>query len=149
MATASRLTEGFLAEEREVWMKGSLRRVPGEGWITFAAVLLLVVGVFNVINGIALLVDDNYFHPDQLLFGDQSMWGWLALIMGAGQILIGFGIFSGNILAQVLAVVWAMLNAFLHLLAIGAYPAWSIIIMAIDGLVIYALIMYGRAFNEA
>ena len=130
-------------------METSARRVSGERWVTFAAVLFLLVGVFNVIDGVALLVDDNYFRPDQLLFGDQSLWGWLALIMGAGQILIGFGIFSGNILAQILAVVWAMLNAFLHLLAIGAYPAWSIIIMAIDGLVIYGLIMYGRAFNEA
>ena len=109
----------------------------------------MLVGAFNVIDGIGLLVDDNYFHADQLLFGDLSTWGWLALVMGAGQILIAFGIFSGSILAQILAVVWAMLNACLHLLAIGAYPAWSIIIMAIDGLVIYGLIMYGRAFNEA
>ena len=113
------------------------------------AVLFLIVGTFNIINGVALLVDDNYFHADKLLFGDLSTWGWLALVMGAGQILIGFGVFSGNILAQILAVVWAMLNATLHLFAIGAYPAWSIIIMAIDILVIYGLIMYGRAFNEA
>ena len=130
-------------------MEASRRRVPGERWITFAAVLFLVVGAFNVIDGIALIVDDNYFHADKLLFGDPSMWGWLALIMGAGQILIGFGIFRGSILAQILGVVWAGLNACLHLLAIGAYPAWSIIIMVIDGLVIYGLIMYGRAFNEA
>ena len=130
-------------------MERSARRVSGEGWVTFAGVLFLVVGVFNVIDGVALLVDDNYFRPDQLLFGDQSMWGWLALIMGAGQILIGFGVFSGNILAQILAVVWAMINATLHLFAIGAYPAWSIIIMALDVLVIYGLIIYGRAFNEA
>ena len=130
-------------------MERSARRVPPVGWIKFAAVLFLVVGLFNVIDGIALLVDDNYFRPDQLLFGDQSTWGWVALIMGAGQILIGFGIYSGNILAQILGVVWAMINGCVHLLSIGAYPAWSIIIMAIDGLVIYALIMYGRAFNEA
>ncbi len=62
-------------------MEASRRRVPGEGWITFAAVLVLVVGTFNVINGIALIVDDNYFRADELLFGDLSMWGWLALIM--------------------------------------------------------------------
>ena len=130
-------------------MERSARRVSGEGWVTFAAVLFLLVGAFNVINGIALLVDDNYFNADKLLFGDLSTWGWLALIMGAGQILIGFGVYRGSILAQVLAVVWAMLNACLHLFAIGAYPAWSIIIMAIDILVIYGLIMYGRAFNEA
>ena len=130
-------------------MERSARRVPVEGWIKFAAVLFLVVGLFNVIDGIALLVDDNYFRPDQLLFGDQSTWGWVALIMGAGQILIGFGIYSGNILAQILGVVWAMINGCVHLLSIGAYPAWSIIIMALDGLVIYGLIIYGRAFNEA
>jgi|1186.fasta_scaffold213526_2 hypothetical protein len=130
-------------------MERSAQRIPGERWVTFAAVLFLLVGAFNVIDGIALLVDDNYFHPDKLLFGDPSMWGWLALIMGAGQILLGLGIYSGNILAQILAVVWAGLNACLHLFAIGAYPAWSIIIMAIDVLVIYGLIMYGRAFNEA
>ena len=130
-------------------MERSARRVSGERWITFAAALFLLVGVFNVIDGIGLLVDDNYFHADQLLFGDLSTWGWLALIMGAGQILIGFGIYSGNILAQVLAVVWAIINGCVHLIAIGAYPAWSIIIMALDGLVIYGLIMYGRAFNEA
>ncbi len=130
-------------------MESSARRIPGERWVTFAGVLLLIVGTFNVINGIALLVDDNYFHADKLLFGDLSTWGWLAVVMGVGQILIGFGVFSGNILAQILAVVWAMLNATLHLFSIGAYPAWSIIIMAIDILVIYGLIMYGRAFNEA
>jgi hypothetical protein len=130
-------------------MESSRVRTRGEGWVTFAAVLFLVVGTFNIINGIALIVDDNYFRADELLFGDLSLWGWLALIMGAGQIVIGFGVASGSILAQVVAVFWAGFNAILHLLAIGAYPAWSIIIMAIDGLVIYGLIMYGRAFNEA
>ena len=130
-------------------MESSARLAPGERWVTFAAVLFLVVGTFNIIDGIALLVDDNYFHTNALLFGDQSMWGWFSLIMGAGQILVGFGIFSGSILAQIVGVFWAGFNACLHLLMIGAYPAWSIIIMAIDGLVIYGLIMYGRAFNEA
>ena len=115
----------------------------GSGWITFAATLFLVVGTFNIINGIALIVDDNYFRADELLFGDVSMWGWLAIFMGAIQILIGFGIFAGGVLAQIFGIMWAGLNACLHLLAIGAYPAWSIIIMAIDGLVIYALTIYG------
>ena len=130
-------------------MEASGRRVPGAGWITFAGTLFLVVGTFNVINGIALIVDDNYFRADELLFGDLSLWGWLAIAMGAGQIAVGFGIFADSVLAQVVGVCWACLNACMHLLAIGAYPAWSIIIMAIDGLLIYALIMYGRAFNEA
>lgn len=130
-------------------METSRVRAPEGGWVTFVAVLFLVVGSFNVINGIALIVDDNYFHVDALLFGDPSLWGWLAITMGAGQILVGFGIFSGSVLAEVVGVFWAGFNACLHLVAIGAYPAWSIIIMAIDGLVIYALTVYGGAFSEA
>jgi len=125
------------------------RRAKGEGWVTFAATLFLVVGTFNIINGIALIVDDNYFRADELLFGDLSLWGGLAIVMGAGQILVAFGVYGGSVLAQVIGVMWAGLNACLHLLAIGAYPAWSIIIMAIDGLVIYALTVYGGAFSEA
>jgi hypothetical protein len=130
-------------------MESSRVRATEGGWVRFAAVLFLVVGSFNIINGIALIVDDNYFRVDELLFGDPSLWGWLAITMGAGQILVGFGILRGSILAEVVGVFWAGFNACLHLIAIGAYPAWSIIIMAIDGLVIYGLIMYGRAFNEA
>ena len=115
----------------------------------FAATMFLVVGTFNVINGIALIVDDNYFRPDNLLFGDPSLWGGLALFMGAGQILVGFGVFSGSVFAQVVGIMWAGFNACLHLLAIGAYPAWSIIIMVIDGFIIYALTVHGDAFAES
>ena len=132
-------------------MEASSRRTAapkGAGWVTFAATLFLVVGTFNVINGIALIVDDNYFRADELLFGDLSMWGWFAIIMGAGQILVAMGIFAGSVLAQIFGIMWAGLNACLHLLAIGAYPAWSIIIMAVDGLVIYALTIYGGGASE-
>jgi hypothetical protein len=131
-------------------MEASRAATPkGTGWVTFAATLFLVVGTFNVINGIALIVDDNYFRADELLFGDLTMWGWFAIVMGAVQILLGLAIFGGSVFAQVLGIMWAGLNACLHLFAIGAYPAWSIIIMAIDGLVIYGLTVYGGSAADA
>ena len=92
-------------------MEASRRRTPGEGWVTFAGTLFLLVGTFNIINGVALLVDDNYFRSDELLFGDLSTWGWLLLIGGAGQIVIGFGILADSVLAQVVGVFWAGFNA--------------------------------------
>ena len=126
------------------------RRAPqGSGWVTFAATLFLVVGSFNIIHGIAALVDDNYFVADELLFGDLSMWGWFAIIMGSGQILVGLGLFIGSTFALVVGIIWAGINACLHLLFIGAYPAWSIIIMVIDGLIIYALTVYGSEYTES
>ena len=123
------------------------RRAPrGSGWITFAGTLFLVVGTFNIINGIAMLVDDNYFVADELLFGDLAMWGGLAIFMGVGQLLVAVGVLSGSTFGLIVGIMWAGLNACLHLLMIGAYPAWSIIIMVVDGFIIYALTVYGGEY---
>jgi hypothetical protein len=130
-------------------MEVSPARATGRGWVTFAAIMFLIVGAFNVIDGIGMVVDDNYYRADDLLAGNLSLFGWLAICMGGGQILLGYGILRENIVAQVVAVFLAGFNAILHLFALGAYPAWSIIIMSFDVLVIYGLVMYGRAFNEA
>jgi hypothetical protein len=130
-------------------MEASYRpATPGQGWAAFAGCLILVLGVFNVIYGIVGIVDDDYFVEDGLLFGDLTMWGWILLIIGVIQILVALGIFAGNALAAIIGIAGAMLNAIGHLLAIEAYPLWSIIIIVIDGLVIYALTVYGTSLRE-
>ena len=121
----------------------------GSGWVTFAGTLFLVVGTFNIIYGVAMLVDDNYFAPDELLFGDLSLWGWFAIFMGALQLIVAVGVLSGSTFGQIIGIMWAGFNACLHLLTLGAYPAWSIIIMAIDGLIIYGLTVYGGEYAES
>jgi hypothetical protein len=119
-----------------------------QGWATFAGVLFLLLGTFNIIDGIVALIDDDYFVADELLFGDLSMWGVIFLIIGGLQLLTAALIFGGSAFGAFLGITLAGLNAIGHLLAIEAYPLWSIIVIAIDGLVIYGLTVYGDAFRE-
>jgi hypothetical protein len=119
----------------------------GHNWAAFAAVLFLILGVFNAIDGIAALANDDYFRADELLFGDLAMWGTIFLVIGAVQLLTSFLIFRGSFLGTMLGITLAGLNAVIALLSIGAYPVWSVIILVLDGVVIYALTVYGDALR--
>jgi hypothetical protein len=130
-------------------MEASSGGSKGHGWAAFAATMVLIVGVFNVIYGLAAIIEDDYFLADELLFGDLSFWGWVHLIIGVAQVITAMLIFGGNDFGAVLGIMFAGFNAIAALLAIGAYPVWSVIILVIDGLVIYALTVYGDAFREA
>jgi hypothetical protein len=120
----------------------------GQNWAAFVAVLFFVLGCFNLIDGIAALVQDDYFHADELLFGDLSMWGVIYLVLGGLQLLTCYLIWRGSTAGALLGITLAGLNAIGALLSVGAYPIWSIIILALDGVVIYALTVYGDAFRR-
>jgi hypothetical protein len=124
-------------------MEGSQGTRQGGGWLTFAAVMIAIAGTFNVIWGIAALANDDYFVADELLFGDLSMWGWFYLILGAIQLLVSYGIATGSSAAALAGILFAGLSAVNALVSVGAYPIWSIIIMVVNGLIIYGLAVYG------
>jgi hypothetical protein len=121
----------------------------GQGWAAFAATMVLIVGVFNTIYGLAAIIDDDYFVAGELLFGDLSLWGWIHLVLGVLQVITAALIFAGNDLGAVLGITFAGFNAVAALLAIGAYPVWSVIILVVDGLIIYSLTVYGDAFKPS
>lgn len=119
----------------------------GTGWAGFAGMMILVVGTFNIIWGFVALVQDDYFASDQLLMWSLNSWGAIHIVIGCLQLLTAFLIFSGSGAGAVLGIVFAFFSAIGALLAIGAYPIWSIIILVIDGLIIYALTVYGDALR--
>ena len=110
------------------------------GLVTFAGVMLLVAASFNLLDGIVALVNDDYYRADELLFGDLSAWGVWWLVVGATQLAVGLGVMARRSWAFVLAVGLAGLNALTQLMFLGVYPAWSIAIMVVDVLIIYALV---------
>jgi hypothetical protein len=130
-------------------VEGSRAGSSGQGWAAFAATMVLIAGVFNVIYGLAAIVDDNYFAPNDLLFGNLSLWGWIHLILGVLQVLAASMIFAGSELGALLGIMFACFSAVAALLAIGAYPLWSVIILVLDGLIIYALTVYGDALKAS
>ena len=119
----------------------------GTGWAGFAGTMILVAGTLNIIWGFVALVQDDYFAADQLLMWSLNSWGAIHIVIGGVQLLIALLIFSGSGAGAVLGIVFAFFGAVGAVMSIGAYPIWSIIIIVVDGLVIYALTVYGDAFG--
>jgi hypothetical protein len=117
------------------------------GMIVFAAVMLILVGTFQAIEGFVAIVKDEYYHVTRdglVLTFDFTAWGWTHLIIGALAVVTGVGLFLGQMWARVLGIGIAGLSALSNLAFLPAYPVWCTIIIAIDVLVIYALTVHGR-----
>ena len=116
------------------------------GWIWFAGMMMVLAGTFNIINGLVALFNDNYFvvGPEGLLLFDLTGWGWLHLIIGTVAVVAGVALFTGATWARIVAVIIAMINAIEQLIWMPAYPVWSIIMIALDVLIIWAIIAHGN-----
>jgi hypothetical protein len=121
----------------------------GHGWVLFAGVLLLTLGAFNIIDGITAISRSHFYVGNaHYVFGDLRSWGWVALIIGAVQVLVGLGVFARNQLARWTGIVALSLNAIAALLWMPSYPFWSLAIFAIDILAIYGLVAYGQHISD-
>jgi len=119
----------------------------GRGWLVFAAVLFIAGGVANGLWGIAALVNDDYFTADELLFGDLSMWGVFYLLLAAAQLVTGWLILRRSPIGAIMGIGLVLLHMLVALMSIAAYPLWTVIVLTIDGLIVYGLTVHG--FEEA
>ena len=118
-------------------------RIEGGGWLTFAAGMFLVAALFNGVYAIAAFANDDYFAVDELLFGDLSLWGAIYLGFAVAQFGTALLILGRRPAGAVLGIALAALHGTAVLLSIAAYPLWSVILLVIDGLIIYGLTVYG------
>jgi hypothetical protein len=114
----------------------------GTGWIAFAGTMLVLVGCFNIIQGIAAIANSDYLR-NQLLFSNMHAWGWFFLIWGAVQVCAGFAIYAGSGWAAIVGIISAFGNAIAQLSWARAYPVWAVCAIVLDVLIIYALVVYG------
>ena len=126
------------------------RRVEGHGLIVFASVMLVIIGFFNLIYGIAAIANSHVFVANaHYVFANLRTWGWITLIIGALQLLAAAGVVMGNQLARWFAVAVLGLNAIDQMFFIPAYPFWSLVIIALDVVALYGLCVYGSRENLA
>ncbi|MEN2742429.1 hypothetical protein ABCS02_32020 [Microbacterium sp. X-17] len=121
------------------------------GWVVFAGVVLIVAGLFSVLQGLMAIIGPNqYFVASSggLWLFNVNGWGWWSLIVGALLVLTALALFAGQTWARVVAVVLAVLSALGQLVMLPAQPWWSLIIIAVDVLVIYALLVHGRELQD-
>jgi hypothetical protein len=129
----------------EVATRGRATPTLWTGWIYFGGAMMIMVGSFSLIEGlIALFQNEYYLTTSQgLLVLDLTGWGWLHVIMGVVAIGIGAGLFTGAMWARIAGVAFACLNAIAQLAFLSAHPMWATIVIALDILVIWALIAHG------
>ena len=121
------------------------------GLIAFAGAMLLLLGMFHIVEGFLALFRDEYFHvPSAQLtvHVDWSVWGWTHIITGAAMIAAGIGLFTGQTWARVVAVLVCLVSAIISLSFAAADPVWSTLMMGLDVVIIWAVIMHGGELKE-
>ena len=119
------------------------------GWITFAGVMAVIAGGYNVLSGIAALSDDDTIasQAKDVLYGiDLTAWGWFWLLIGLAQISTGVLIFQRSTWGLWLGVTFAGLSAMLTVIVMFVFPLWAIAVLTIDFLVLFGLLTQSDEF---
>jgi hypothetical protein len=121
------------------------RGVQVSGWaiggLTFAASVLVLIGVFEALEGLAAILNDDFFvkAPHYTYHLDVTAWGWIHLILGILIAFTGFSLFAAKTWAAVTALFLAMLSALANFFFIPYYPWWSLLLIALSIWVIWSL----------
>jgi hypothetical protein len=111
------------------------------GGVTFAGTMMILIGIFEVLNGIVAIANDEFFvvTRNYTFDLDVTAWGWLHLLLGILVVLSGFYLLAGRAWAGVIAITLAVLSAILNFFFIPYYPWWSLLEIGLAVWVIWAI----------
>ncbi|MFG1622611.1 hypothetical protein [Kribbella sp. NPDC049227] len=111
------------------------------GIVVFAGSLLLIVGMVNVFQGfIALFTDERLaMTREHLVVVDTTGYGWVLLISGLLLLAVAAGLLAAQTWARFAAIVVVSLHAVTQIAWLGANPVWSLLMIALDTVVLFAL----------
>jgi len=120
------------------------------GWAYFAAFMMMFLGIFQGMAGLAAIFKDNFYVVTQahLLVFNFTTWGWINLILGIIILMAGLELLRGAMWARVIACFLAVLSLVANAGFIDAYPLWSILMMVADGLILYSLTVHGGELKQ-
>ena len=120
------------------------------GWAYFAGFMMMILGGMQAISGLAAIFKSGFYvvNSTHLLVLDYRQWGWIALLLGVLIFFAGLELFRGALWARIVAVILAGLSFLANMAFINTYPLWSVTIMVVDVLVIYALLVHGNELRE-
>jgi hypothetical protein len=120
------------------------------GWVVglslFAGVIMIITGVFNAMEGVvALARSEVYLATPRYIFAfDLTTWGWTHILIGIIVLAAGFGVITGQLWGRVVGITIALLSMLANFAFIPYYPVWSLLIIALNVFVIWALCVYNR-----
>jgi hypothetical protein len=115
-------------------------------WMFFAGGMLVLIGVIQVISGLVALFRDQVYavRPDRLLVDvSYGVWGWTHLVLGVLLVALGYAVLAAKKWARLTAAGLAAVSAIVNFLFLPAYPVWAVIAIALDMIVVYALLVHG------
>ena len=121
------------------------------GWVVFAGMMMVLLGSFHIIQGLIALFQDEYYLVGKsglTVHVDYTTWGWVHMIGGIIIVAAGIALFAGRMWARVIAVIAALVSAIVNVGFLSAYPIWSVMMITIDVLVIWALTVHGGELKE-
>ncbi|EME23375.1 hypothetical protein G419_02745 [Rhodococcus triatomae BKS 15-14] len=130
------LTEGTVMSEATSTKQGW-----AQGTSIGAAIIMVTVGVVQFLQGIAAVAEDEVFVVgiEYVYKFDLTTWGWIHIVIGAVVAAVGFALFTGASWARISAIVVASISLIANFLWIPYYPWWSLLIIALDIVVIWAV----------
>lgn len=140
----SRQSLGGSMSDRDNYSGGAV------GMTMFASVILMVIGVFQSLAGLAAIINDDRLlaTEDYVIKLDTTSWGWIHLILGIVIFLAGLGLLQGQVWARTIAVILAALSAIANFVWLPIQPWWAIIIITLDIFVIWAVTVHGRDITK-
>lgn len=120
------------------------------GWIGFASLMMMLAGVFHIIAGfVALFQEDVYIAaPSSLWVFDYSQWGWIHILGGFLALVAAGSLMQGKLFGRTLVILVAMASAIANMAFVPVYPVWSLLIITIDVLVIWAVAVHGGELKD-
>jgi vacuolar-type H+-ATPase subunit I/STV1 len=138
-------SSGATRTQEPAW-SGTATESGWTGWIAFAAVVMMLMGVFHAIQGLVAIFRDDYYlvSANGLVVAlDYTAWGWIHLALGIVVLCAGFALVAGQLWARVVAVSLAFASALVNVVFLAAYPFWSLARIALDVVVIWAVTVHG------
>jgi hypothetical protein len=115
---------------------------PLSGWIIFAGVLMLVEGFLDAMWGLAAIINSEVITVGGrggVVVWDVTAWGWGHLILGSLVALTGLGLLAAQSWARVFGIIFVTLNMLVQFGTFTIFPLWSIMIIALDIVILYHL----------
>jgi hypothetical protein len=120
------------------------------GFIMFAAIMMIMVGVFQALQGLVAIFENEFYVATRnyTFQFDATTWGWIHLLVGLLVAFAGWGLLSGRTWARVVAITLAVLSAIANFLFIPYYPFWALLLVSLNILVIWAITAHGGELRD-
>ena len=120
------------------------------GWVYFGGLMMVLLGALHAMAGLVALFKDEVF-----VLGDRGVWilditswGWIHLIAGVVILMAGLAVMSGKMWGRVIGIILGILAAVANFAFIPVYPIWSIVMMTLSVLVVYAMVAHGAEAKD-